>query len=89
MCRDGSRPGQQVHGDQAGLRGGVDLEAQERKGGQDRNHDGCALPGADRKDYVSDESVLGLRVGDRIRLSEARFEALAEAFLAEIESRFV
>jgi hypothetical protein len=47
------------------------------------------LRGSNVIKYVRDESVLGLRVGDRIRLSEAQFEALAEAFLAEIESRFV
>jgi hypothetical protein len=33
--------------------------------------------------------VLRLRVGDRIGLTEAQSERLAEAFLAEIESKFV
>jgi hypothetical protein len=39
--------------------------------------------------FVPDESVLRLRVGDRIGLAEAQFERLVEAFLAEIESKFV
>ena len=34
------------------------------------------------------ESVLGLEVGDEIRLTEHGFRRLAERFLAEIESRY-
>ena len=34
-------------------------------------------------------SVLGLKYGDRIALTEADFVALSAAFLAEIEARFV
>jgi hypothetical protein len=36
-----------------------------------------------------EESVLELGVGDRIGLSAAEFERLSDAFLAEIEARFV
>lgn len=37
----------------------------------------------------AETSVLGYDVGDQIRLSQADFVKLAEAFFAEIESRFV
>ncbi len=52
------------------------------------NNDGV-LHGNNVIKFVPDESVLGLRVGDRIRLSASQFERLAEAFLAEIDSKFV
>ena len=36
-----------------------------------------------------DESVLGIPPGERIRLTAADFERLAEAFLAEVRAKFV
>lgn len=39
-------------------------------------------------DYDPEETVLGLAVGDRVRLDGGRFEKLAEAFLAEIEEKY-
>lgn len=39
--------------------------------------------------YVPGESVLGLEIGDRIGLTREQFERLSEAFLNEIEQRFV
>jgi hypothetical protein len=38
--------------------------------------------------YVPEQTVLQLDAGDRIALTQARYEALAAAFLAEIEARF-
>lgn len=35
-----------------------------------------------------DKSVLGYEVGDKIRIQEAEFSQLAEAFFAEIEAKF-
>ena len=35
-----------------------------------------------------EESVLKLKIGDRIRLSAAQFERLSKAFLAEIQAKF-
>jgi hypothetical protein len=52
------------------------------------NIDGV-LRGTNVIKFVPDESVLRLRVGDQIGLAEAQFERLVEAFLAEIESKFV
>jgi uncharacterized protein (DUF2237 family) len=52
------------------------------------NNDGV-LRGNNLIKFVPDESVLGLRVGDRITLSAAQFDQLADAFLADIESKFV
>ena len=37
---------------------------------------------------VPDESVVKLKIGDRIKLTQAQFERLAKAFLAEIEAKF-
>jgi hypothetical protein len=39
--------------------------------------------------YDPHRSVLGLQVGDEIRLTGSAFAALAEAFFAEIEVRFM
>ena len=36
-----------------------------------------------------ERSILGLAVGDRIALTEEQFEHLSEAFLAELEARFL
>lgn len=36
-----------------------------------------------------EQSVLGLRPGDPVRLTRAQFERLADAFFAELEARFV
>jgi hypothetical protein len=38
---------------------------------------------------VPDESVLKLEIGDGIRLSAAQFERLYEAFLTEIQAKFL
>ena len=38
--------------------------------------------------YTPETSVLKLRVGDEIRLDDAQFHRLLEAFLAGIEKRF-
>ena len=39
--------------------------------------------------YKPEESVLKLEIEERIRISEAQFERLAKAFLADIESKYV
>ena len=51
------------------------------------NNDGV-LRGNNVIKYKPDESVVKLEIGDRIALSAAQFERLAEAFLAEIRTRF-
>ena len=40
-------------------------------------------------DYVPEESVLKLEPGDRIQLSADQFQRLSDAFLADLESKFV
>jgi hypothetical protein len=51
------------------------------------DNDGALL--ADKTTRLNpEESILGLEVGDRIGLTEDDFRRLAEAFLAEIESRY-
>ena len=52
------------------------------------NNDGV-LRGNNVVKFVPDESVLKLDIGDRIELSAAEFERLADAFLAEIEAKFI
>ena len=52
------------------------------------NNDGV-LRGNNVIKYVPAESVLGLEPGEHIRLSAAQFERLADAFLAEVEKKFV
>lgn len=39
--------------------------------------------------YVPEESVVGLKIGDRIRLSADDFTRLADAFFADLERKFV
>src|SRR4249919_3326034 len=50
---------------------------------------GGVLRGNNVIKYVPGESVIGLEIGDRISLTAEQFERLSEAFLAEIERRFV
>jgi hypothetical protein len=50
---------------------------------------GGVLRGMNVIRYVPGESVLGLEVGDGISLTAADFERLSNAFLAEIERRFL
>ncbi len=38
--------------------------------------------------YVPENSVLGIKEGDRIRLNAADFDKLATAFFADLESKF-
>lgn len=52
------------------------------------NNDGV-LRGNNAIKFVPDQSVLRLRIGDRIRLNLAQLERLAAAFLTELESKFV
>jgi len=52
------------------------------------NNDG-KLRGNNVIKYVPEESVLGLELGDPIRLTADQFERLSTAFLAELETRFV
>jgi hypothetical protein len=51
------------------------------------NNDGV-LRGDKVVQFLPEQSVLKLNIGDHIRLSAAQFELLAKAFLAEIEHRF-
>ncbi|AHK29627.1 hypothetical protein [Rhodococcus opacus] len=52
------------------------------------NNDGI-LRGISVLKYVSDQSVLKLEIGDRIRVSADEFERLSAAFFAELRSRFL
>jgi hypothetical protein len=52
------------------------------------NHDGI-LPGNTVIKYVPDKSVAKIRVGEPIRLNADQFEHLADAFLDEIERKFL
>ena len=38
--------------------------------------------------YVPENSVLGIKVGDRIRLNAADFDKLSQAFFADLQSKF-
>jgi hypothetical protein len=40
-------------------------------------------------EYVAEQSVVGLQIGDRITLNEDVFRRLSTAFFAEIDSRFL
>ena len=51
--------------------------------------DGGVLRGNNVIKYVAGESVLGLEIGDRVSLTREQFERLSEAFLAEIERKFL
>jgi hypothetical protein len=50
---------------------------------------GGVLQGSNVIKYVPGDSVLGLEIGDRISLTREQFERLSDAFLAEIERRFL
>jgi hypothetical protein len=52
------------------------------------NNNGVLL-GSNVIKYVPDQSVVQLKVGDPIRLTEEQFERLSAAFFAELERRFV
>lgn len=52
------------------------------------NNDGV-LQGNNVVKYVPQESVVGLKIGDRIRLSADDFTRLADAFFADLERKFV
>ncbi|MEX0698950.1 MAG: hypothetical protein WD354_04380 [Acidimicrobiia bacterium] len=40
-------------------------------------------------EYDPDESVVGLDIGDKIRLTAEEFERLSEAFFADLKSKFL
>lgn len=52
------------------------------------NNDGI-LRGSSAIKYVPEDSVLGLKVGDLIRLTSGQFERLSTAFFAELERKFL
>ncbi len=52
-------------------------------------NDGGVLRGNTVIGYAPERSVTGLAPGDPIRLGAAGFQRLGEAFLAELEARFV
>jgi|SRR3954451_173605 len=52
-------------------------------------NNGGVLRGINVINYVPEESVLQLELGDRIAITRSGFERLAKAVLAEIESKFV
>ena len=39
--------------------------------------------------YVPEQSIVGLKIGDPIRLTADQFEPLSTAFFAELEKKFV
>jgi hypothetical protein len=52
-------------------------------------NNGGALRGNNVIKYVPEQAVLGLQPGDEIAIGADDFERLSQAFLADIESRFV
>lgn len=52
------------------------------------NNDGV-LRGNNVVRFIPEQSVLGLNIGDRIRLRRAQFERLAKSFYTEIERKFL
>jgi hypothetical protein len=52
-------------------------------------NNGGQLRGNNVIKYKPEEAVLKLQVGDAIALTQAEFERLAKAFLAELEAKFV
>lgn len=52
-------------------------------------NNGGVLRGNKVVKLVPEESVIKLNIGDRILLSEAQFERLAESFFTEIERKFL
>ena len=52
-------------------------------------NNGGQLRGNNVIKYKPEEAVLKLQVGDPIALTQAEFERLAKAFLAELEAKFV
>jgi hypothetical protein len=52
-------------------------------------NNGGVLRGNTVIDYVPEESVLKLEPGDRIQLSADQFQRFSDAFLADLESKFV
>jgi hypothetical protein len=51
------------------------------------NNDGV-LRGNNVIKYAPDETVVKLKPGDQIKLTEAQFERLARAFLADLKAKF-
>ena len=52
-------------------------------------NNGGVLRGNNVIRYVPAESVLKLEIGDRIELTEAQFHELADAFFAELETKYL
>jgi hypothetical protein len=52
-------------------------------------NNGGVLRGNNVIKYVPEESVLGLELGDQIRLSKAQFEELSTALFAELEAKYL
>lgn len=52
-------------------------------------NNGGVLRGNNVVKYVAEDAVVGLQVGDEIKLGASEFEGLASAFFAELERKFV
>jgi hypothetical protein len=52
-------------------------------------NNGGSLRGNNVINFVPEDSVLKLDLGDRIRLKAAEFERLAKAFFADLEAKYV
>ena len=52
-------------------------------------HNGGVLRADDAIEFRADKSILGLQIGDRIRLTAAQFERLANACFEEIQEKFL